>query len=167
MEVEMTRTAMLSSLALAVGLCVGTVSPQDAAPKASADVAAKPITVRQVKAMSQADLKWETDPESKVAMAVVSGNPKTGAYEAFLKFPAGMELPLHWHTFSNTGVGVSGNLVIEAQGQAAVEMGPGGWGFVPGRLKHTTKCRAGADCVIYARQPGKNDMNFVRPTARK
>ena len=34
-------------------------------------------------------------------------------------------------------------------------------GVVPGRLNHTTRCKEGADCVIYARQPGRNDTHYV------
>jgi len=145
----MSKTLALASLALAG---VAAAAPSKPMPPTQA-----------VKSLSQAGLKWETDPESKVSIAVVTGNPKTGAYEAFLKFPSGMSIPLHWHSFSNTGVGVSGKLVIDAQGQGKIEMGPGDWGFIPARVKHTTACTVGADCVIYARQPGKDDIHFDGP----
>jgi hypothetical protein len=162
----MSRTAVLASLALAGAACVGMVAAQsqDAAPVPAKAAAApsKPLPpIRALKSMAQGDLKWETNPESKISIAVVSGDHKTGAYEAFLKFPAGLAVPLHWHTFSNTGVGVSGTLVVDAQGQGTIEMGPGTWGFVPGRVKHTTTCKEGTDCVIYVRQPGKDDIYFV------
>jgi hypothetical protein len=159
----MSRTRAFASLALTGVFCMGTVAAQDAAPAPAkaAGAGTKPMATSTVKSMGQADLKWETDPESKISIAVISGNPKTGAYEAFLKFPAGVAIPLHWHTFSNTGVGVSGTVVIDAQGQGTVELGPGAWGFIPGRVKHTTTCKEGADCVIYARQPGKDDIHFV------
>jgi hypothetical protein len=52
-------------------------------------------------------------------------------------------------------------VVIETQGQGTIELGPGAWGFIPGRLQHTTTCKGDADCVIYARQPGKDDIHFV------
>lgn len=157
----MIRIRVFTSLAAAGAFCVCVVAAQETktGPKKA------PAPARAPKSMAQADLKWETDPESKVSIAVLTGNPKTGAYEAFLKFPAGISVPLHWHTFSNTGVGVSGTVVIETEGQAPVELGPGSWGFIPGRMKHTTKCKEGADCVIYARQPGKDDIHFVNPPA--
>jgi hypothetical protein len=158
----MGRIRAFATLALAGAVCVGIVAAQDAAPAKAAAAPSKPMPpTRAVKMMAQGDLKWETDPESKVSIAVLSGDPKTGPYEAFLKFPAGIEIPLHWHTFSNTGVGVSGTVVITGDGQSATELGPGTWGFVPGRLRHTTRCKEGADCVIYARQPGKDDIHFV------
>jgi hypothetical protein len=156
----MRRIAAFSLLALGTSAYAAMAATQAAAEKDTA-AARKPMAARQAKAMAQADLKWELDPESKISMAVLSGNPKTGAYEAFLKFPAGLSIPLHWHTFSNTGVGVSGTVVITGDGQSPIEIGPGTWGVVPGRLKHTTACKEGADCVLYVRQPGKDDIHFV------
>lgn len=153
------RTRVLAIASLVVAAAVVAALGQETAAK-------KPMTTRQMKVMTQSDLKWEQDPESKVSIAVLSGNPKTGAYEAFVKFPAGLEIPLHWHTFSNTGVGVSGTLVIEVEGQGPKELSAGTWGNVPGRLRHTTKCKEGADCVFYARQPGKDDIHFVKPPAK-
>ena len=128
--------------------------------------AAKKAPAREVKVMVPADAKWETDPETKVSVAVISGNPKTGAYEAFVKFPAGIDIPQHWHTFSNTAVGVAGTLVVDVEGQGAKELAAGSWGNIPGRVRHTTKCKEGADCIIYARQPGKDDIHFVKPPAK-
>ena len=142
------------------GACAALAAAQPAAAK-------KPLPGKTVKIMPQADLQWETEPESKVSIAVLSGNPKTGAYEAFVKFPAGMDIPQHWHTFSNTAVGVAGTLVIDVEGQGVKEISAGTWGSLPGRVKHTTKCKEGADCIIYARQPGKDDIHFVNPPPKK
>jgi quercetin dioxygenase-like cupin family protein len=144
---------------MAAVFCAGSVTAQETKPKPPTLM--NPMMSRAVKITNQGLLKWETDPESKVSIAVLSGNPKTGAYEAFMKFPAGIEIPLHWHTFSNTGVGVSGTLIIGEEGRPPIELGPGGWGFIPGRVKHTTTCKGGSDCVIYARQPGKDDIHFI------
>ena len=164
----MSRTRAFVSMAVAGAFCVGiAVAQETKAAPSKVTASAKPMATRQVKAMAQADLKWELDPESKVSMAVLSGDPKTGAYEAFLKFPAGLSIPLHWHTFSNTGVGVAGTVVITGNGQSPIELGPGTWGVVPGRLKHTTACKEGADCVLYVRQPGKDDIHFVGGPVKK
>lgn len=152
------KTGMFAAAALAVFAASAAAQPAPAK---------KPMASREVKIMPQADLKWEVDPESKVSIAVLSGNPKTGPYEAFVKFPAGMAIPMHWHTFSNTAVGVSGTLVIEVEGQGTKEVSAGSWGLLPGRVKHTTTCKEGADCVIYARQPGKDDIHLVNPPAKK
>lgn len=161
----MSWTRVFASLAMAGGLCVGIVAAQTKPdPKKTSTVPTKPMPpTRAVKLMTQGDLKWELDPESKISIAVLSGDPKTGPYEAFVKFPAGMEIPLHWHTFSNTAVGVSGTVVVTGEGQEAKEVSAGSWGVVPGRMNHTTRCKEGADCVIYARQPGKDDIHFVNP----
>lgn len=156
----MSRARALASLAAAGVLCAGIVAAQGTKPDPK-KVPSKPMPTPAVKLMTQAGLKWEVDPESKISIAVLSGNPKTAPYEAFIKFPAGTAIPLHWHTFTNTAVGVSGTLVVEAPGQPPIELGAGSWGVVPGMLKHTTKCKQGADCVIYARQPGKDDTHFV------
>jgi quercetin dioxygenase-like cupin family protein len=151
------KTARLAVAAL--GAFVGgtaVAAPQAAAPR-------KPAPARQVKVMAPATLKWTPDPESGVPFVVLSGNPKTGPHEAFSSFPAGSGAPLHWHTFSNTYIGVSGTLVIQAEGQEARELTAGAWMLLPGRLNHTTWCKAGTDCVFYARQPGKDDSHLATP----
>ena len=161
---RVTRAFVSMMVAGALGAGIAAAQETKAAP-GKTTAPAKSMSARAVTLMSQGDLKWEMDPESKTSIAVLSGNPKTGAYEAFIKFPAGMDIPLHWHTFTNTAVGVSGTLVVTAEGQDAKELSAGSWGTVPGRLRHTTRCKEGADCVMYARQPGRDDIHFVNPPA--
>lgn len=118
--------------------------------------------------MAPADVNWVADPEgSGIKMALLWGDPKKGAYGGFLKFPAGWQAPLHHHTYENKGVVLAGTLVVTPEGGTPKEMGPNSYLVVPGGLKHTTACKAGADCVIFGEQPGADDIVFEGPPPSK
>ena len=76
-------------------------------------------------------------------------------------------MPLHHHTSENKGVIVSGTLVVTPEGGSARELGPGSYVALPGGMKHTTACKAGADCVIFGMQPGPTDTIPAVPPAKK
>lgn len=118
--------------------------------------------------MAPGDVKWMDDPEgSGIRMALLWGDPKKAAYGGFLKFPAGWQAPLHHHTYENKGVVLAGTLVVTPEGGTPKEMGPNSYLVVPGGLKHTTACKAGADCVIFGQQPGADDIVFEGPPPSK
>lgn len=112
--------------------------------------------------MAPADVKWADGPEgSGIKLALLWGNPKSGPYGAFLKFAGGWQAPLHHHTYENRGVVLAGTVVVTPEGEAPKEMGPSSYVVVPGGLKHTTACKAGADCVLFVEQPGADDIVFA------
>lgn len=112
------------------------------------------------------EIKWTPDPESPdVQTAVLWGDPKTGAYGEMARFKAGMEMPMHHHTADVKGVCVSGTMVIGVEGQPEKELPTGSYLFMPGGVKHTTKCKAGADCVVFDLQPGPADFVPAAPAA--
>lgn len=117
---------------------------------------------------TDAELKWVDDADLPGARtAVVWGDPTKGAYGAMHRWAAGTEAPLHWHTHDNRGAMISGTLVITVKGGQPKEVPAGSYIFVPGRLRHTTSCKAGADCVFYAHQPGIGDTKIVGAAAPK
>jgi quercetin dioxygenase-like cupin family protein len=110
------------------------------------------------------ELKWVDIPDTKGAQqAVVYGDPQKGANGSFAKFPAGTQIPLHTHTASGRSVVISGTMMEAAEGQKPKELGPGSYFYLPGGMKHTTACKAGADCVIYSHWSGAFDMKPVTP----
>ena len=59
--------------------------------------------------VSFADLKWVELPERKgMQFAVLSGDPKIGAYTQIRKVPAGTDNPLHSHSSEIKNVIISG-----------------------------------------------------------
>jgi len=108
------------------------------------------------------NLKWVEVPNSGgVMVANVSGDIMKGAYAAFAKIPAGQMHPLYTHTKDTKAVVVSGTFLLTGEDGVEKKLGPGGYFFVPGGLKHTSGCLAGAPCLLFQEGPGAFDMKPV------
>jgi len=104
------------------------------------------------------DVKWADVPGFPgVQMAVLNGNPAKGAHHSMLKFKAGFEAPLHHHTTDHYGTVVAGTLVLTSAGKE-VKLPPGSYFSFTGKMPHSTKCDAGADCVVAVDARGKWDV---------
>jgi quercetin dioxygenase-like cupin family protein len=118
--------------------------------------------MKEAKLWAAGDLKWVDDPEmAGVSTAVLWGDPKTGPYGALEKWAAGTSAALHWHTADIKAVMISGTFLLTLEGQPGKEMPSGSYVFIPGGTRHTTVCKAGADCVFFAEQPGAGDTKMV------
>jgi quercetin dioxygenase-like cupin family protein len=105
------------------------------------------------------ELKWTDAPEVKgVQRAVVWGNGKKSSHGSFAKFPGGFTSPLHTHISDGRSVVVSGTVIETLEGQSPKELPAGSYFFIPGGLKHTTACKAGAECVLYTHWSGAFDL---------
>ena len=110
------------------------------------------------------DLKWTELPERKgMQFAVLSGDPKTGAYTQIRKVPAGTDNPLHAHSSELKNVIISGVWYTGADAASAKDFGPGSVVMMPANWVHVSGCRAGSDCVFY--QEGKGKFDFEPATA--
>ena len=119
----------------------------------------KPAMKRAAVLKAAEDLKWTDVPNVKgVQQAVAWGDSQKGPHGAFDKFAAGTEVPLHSHTANLRSVIISGTMVIAMEGQRAKELGPGSFAFLPSGAKHTTACKAGADCLFYTQASGAFDV---------
>lgn len=115
-----------------------------------------------------AEIKWSDSAAMKGAkIAVLWGDPKTGAYGALKTLPGGAMLALHTHTHDQRVIGVSGTIVLALEGAAAKDLGPGSYAFIPGGAKHKADCKAGTDCVYFEEQQGASDIKFVERSAGK
>ena len=115
--------------------------------------------------MPAGDLKWVDNPAVKGAkIAVLWGDPKTGAYGAFKKVPAGFKFGLHSHTADQQVVMISGTISVMTDGGPAQPFVTGSYMFMPGGKIHSADCNAGADCMYFEQQPGANDM---KPAPKK
>ena len=110
--------------------------------------------------MSFTDLTWTELPERKgMQFAVLSGDPKTGAYTQIRKVPAGTDNPLHSHSSELKNVIISGVWYTGPDAASARDFGPGSVVMMPANWLHVSGCRLGSGCVFY--QEGKGKFDFV------
>jgi quercetin dioxygenase-like cupin family protein len=109
------------------------------------------------------DLKWTELPERKgMQFAVLSGDPKTGAYTQLRKVPAGTHNPLHTHKSELKNVIISGVWYTGVDSSSAQDFGPGSVIIMPANWVHVSGCRPGSDCVFYQEGKGMFDFNAVK-----
>ena len=118
--------------------------------------------------MSFTDLKWVEFPESKgMQFAVLSGDPKTGAYKQIRKVPSGTDNPLHSHSSAITNVIISGIWYTGPNSTSAKDFGPGSVVTMPADWVHVSGCRPGNECVLYQEGKGKFDFKPAAPAPGK
>jgi quercetin dioxygenase-like cupin family protein len=116
--------------------------------------------------VSFTELKWTELPERKgMQFAVISGDPKTGAYTQVRKVLAGTDNPLHAHSSEITNVIISGVWYTGADAASARDFGPGSIVMMPANWTHVSGCRRGSDCVFYQEGKGKFDFKPVEGKA--
>jgi quercetin dioxygenase-like cupin family protein len=113
--------------------------------------------------MAYTDLKWiELSERKGMQYAVLSGNPKEGAYTQMRKVPAGSDNPLHSHSNELKNVIISGIWYTGADSASAKDFGPGSIIIMPANWIHVSGCRPGSDCLFYQEGNGKFDFNPVK-----
>ena len=85
---------------------------------------------------------------------VLSGDMKSGAFQALIRFPAGSTTPKHSHTASYSAAVITGAL---SHGDGNV-MTPGSLWEQKGGRDHTTVCGSQEQCVFFAAMDGAMDM---------
>jgi quercetin dioxygenase-like cupin family protein len=114
-----------------------------AAPAKAAEAAPTPTF------WSASELKWTDIAAVQGAReAVLWGDPVKEGYGKLNRWKAGTEVPLHFHPFEARGVVLEGTMTFTPEGGAAKELGPGSYWHMPGKVKHVTTCKPGADCVF-------------------
>ena len=109
--------------------------------------------------VSFTDLKWVELPERKgMQFALLSGDPKTGAYTQIRKVPAGTDNPLHSHSSEITNVIIRGIWYTGSNSNSAKDFGPGSVVTMPADWVHVSGCRPGTECVLYQQGKGKFDF---------
>jgi quercetin dioxygenase-like cupin family protein len=104
------------------------------------------------------DVKWSDVPGMDgVKMAVLDGAPDKGASRFLIKLAGGREVPLHFHNPDHYAFVVSGTMTFGADGKT-VSLPAGSYFSFVGKKKHTTRCDAGADCVVFMDARGKWDV---------
>jgi quercetin dioxygenase-like cupin family protein len=105
------------------------------------------------------------------AVAPISGDGTKGAYEGYLKLPAGFESPPHSHTNEYWSVLIQGKMTHWAADggseKDAKVLGVGDLTHMPAKLVHVSKCFPGVDCIMVTMQKGKFDFIVAKATAKK
>ena len=106
------------------------------------------------------EMKWSVPPNSPpgVQVAALSGDPAKGAFTALHKFVAGFAVPLHFHSAGYRGVVVSGTFLQTVEGEGEKSLTAGSYFSYTGKMKHVTKCAAGAECVVLIDSGGAWDV---------
>ena len=147
----------------AVSLATTAVTDGAAGPAGVGKEGDRPLMV------SYTELKWTELPERKgMQFAVLSGNPREGAYTQMRKVPAGTDNPLHTHSSEIKNVIVSGVWYTGANSASVRDFGPGSIIVMPANWVHVSGCRPGSECVFY--QEGKGKFDFLpsgKPTSAR
>ncbi|MBA3354528.1 MAG: DUF4437 domain-containing protein [Pyrinomonadaceae bacterium] len=116
--------------------------------------------------VSFTELKWVELPERKgMQFAVLSGDPKKGAYTQMRKVPGGTDNPLHAHSSELKTVIISGVWYTGADAASARDFGPGSIVMMPANWVHVSGCRPESNCVFYQEGKGKFDFKAVAAEA--
>lgn len=125
-------------------------------------VADQPIFVpaQQIKWNKMMPELGDASPE----IAILHVDPKTQATQLLIRAPKTIHVRKHWHSANETHTMISGNAVFECDGKK-VELGPGGFNFMPARMVHEAWVPAGS--VTFITVDGPWDVNWVEgpPTA--
>jgi quercetin dioxygenase-like cupin family protein len=131
---------------------------------AQAEKATRPTVTKRPVLRTASEMKWVDIPDTKGAQQSEAwGNAEKGPHGSFAKFAGGTEIPLHTHTAASRSVVITGTMMEGLEGQQPKELGPGSYFYIPGDLKHTTACKAGAECVIYTDWSGAFDLKPATP----
>ena len=108
------------------------------------------------------DIVWGETPFGPLATPV-SGDFSAGRHITFIKFPAGMQTPVHTHSHDYTGIVISGVSRHYEPGkpETEVDLPAGSHWSIPAGLPHISQCLPGEDCVMAIYQDARFDF---RPT---
>ncbi len=133
---------------------------------AGSAIAAKGAAKKELLQWNLADLKWQDMPNSP-GVQQVAAYKKGAVHCMFVKFPKGTESPMHTHTQDIAGVVVAGTFGSTDEAGNGKPQAAGGFQSIPGGLKHSTKCTADSDCIVFACQPGPFDQKMAKAAVGK
>src|SRR5437867_944599 len=126
-------------------------------------IAAEPaVAPAQPMFMKLQDVKWEKIlpdlGEMSPEIAILRVDPKTQATQLLIRTPKGIHVRKHWHTANETHTMISGKAIFECEGKR-MEVGPGGFNFMPARMVHEAWLPVGS--LTFITVDGAWDVNWV------
>lgn len=67
--------------------------------------------------------------------AMLRRDPATGGVERFVRFPANLHIPPHWHSSAECVVVIDGSATLSV-GEEKKTLGPGAYAWIPARAAH-------------------------------
>ncbi|MEV6769028.1 hypothetical protein AB0N05_10430 [Nocardia sp. NPDC051030] len=106
-----------------------------------------------------ANLTWRELPDTGgIRVADVRGSiTGSGPYEAFVKFPAGKDNPMHIHTSNLPTVVLAGTFYAVIDGKRT-EYPAGSYYDLPADLPHLSGCEPGTECLLFQHQTDHFDL---------
>jgi quercetin dioxygenase-like cupin family protein len=121
----------------------------------------------KVGAVDKDQISWQQAPGVTTGLmtAVTWGDPGPGPYLALIKFPAGLQVPPHYHKYDEFATVAAGSVVF-GQGETmdeskGVEVSAGGYVTIPANTAHWAKCTKDATIVRFC--PGPRELTNLKP----
>lgn len=109
------------------------------------------------------DLKWQPVVpalgKDSPLIAIAHVDPKSKATQLFIRTPAAIHVPMHWHHANETHTLLSGTAVFEHDGQYQ-RVSANGFNYVPAKMHHQAWISAGA--LTFITVDGAWDVNWVK-----
>jgi mannose-6-phosphate isomerase-like protein (cupin superfamily) len=102
--------------------------------------------------------------EASPEIAILHVDPKTQATQLLIRTPKAIHVRKHWHSANESHTMIIGNATFECDGKK-VELGPGGFNYMPAHMVHEAWVPAGS--VTFITVDGEWDVHWVEgaPTA--
>jgi quercetin dioxygenase-like cupin family protein len=130
---------------------------------ARSDAPATPPSTEEGRIVHIKDVQWTPSKLKEfppgAMSSVIAVDPTTGGSIAYGKLPAGSALATHWHSFPEYTLLLSGQATFTVAGKAT-ELSPGDFIMIPAKVRHSLKCGAAAECVVFTRRGGATDYHF-------
>lgn len=110
------------------------------------------------------DAKWAPPKAPEIppgAMGSPIASDPNGPNIGYAKFAPGYTFPMHWHTFTEYTVLISGKGQFTVNGKA-YDLQPGSYIVIPPKAHHMAKCAPGSECILLTRRAGPADYNWVK-----
>jgi quercetin dioxygenase-like cupin family protein len=92
-------------------------------------------------------------------IAILHVDPKTEATQLLIRTPKALHVRQHWHSANETHTMISGKTTFACKGNR-MELGPGGFNYMPARMVHEAWTTAGS--VVFITVDGPWDVNWVQ-----
>jgi len=91
-------------------------------------------------------------------IAILHVDPKTEATQLLIRTPKALHVRQHWHSANETHTMISGSATFACEGNR-VELGPGGFNYMPARMVHEAWTTPGS--IVFITVDGPWDVNWV------
>ena len=156
----MLRVSLFTSLVLILTACDGSVQ-DDKPPGFGSPPPVAPAPPPLVKNLDFAEIPFapfNPDQPEGIHVYTLSGDSKTGPFNAIVRFPAGHNTPLHSHKASYIGVSLSDGFVYGHTTDSGTALPKGSFWQQPGGEPHRDSCTAADFCYIMVSFDGAIDM---------